>query len=86
VIKTFAQLYGARFPEAVKKITYDEEELPVFYDCPAEHWVHLRTTNPGKSARQRWRAMNAPHRFALVRAGARFERGRILERPEVIAA
>ena len=33
-------------PKAAAKITGDEEELLVFYDYPAEHWVHLRTTNP----------------------------------------
>ena len=38
--------YGAQFPKAAAKITGDEEELLVFYDYPAEHWVHLRTTNP----------------------------------------
>jgi putative transposase len=48
-IKTFAQLYGARFPKAVKKITNDQERLLAFYDFPAEHWIHLRTTNPIES-------------------------------------
>lgn len=38
------------------------------------------------SAQQRWRAVSAPHLVALVRAGARFERGRLVERPEVVAA
>lgn len=84
-----------------------------FLDFPAEHWIHLRTTNPIEStfatvrlrtkvtkgsgsraaglamvfkliesAQARWRAVNAPHLVALVRAGARFERGQIIERPE----
>ncbi|WP_275560202.1 hypothetical protein [Streptomyces sp. 5-6(2022)] len=35
-----------------------------------------------ESAQQRWRAVNAPHHVALVHAGARFERGRLVERPE----
>jgi hypothetical protein len=35
-----------------------------------------------ESAQQRWRAANAPHLVALVRAGARFERGHLVERPE----
>ncbi|MGW0211247.1 IS256 family transposase [Streptomyces sp. NPDC003233] len=39
-----------------------------------------------ESAQQRWRAVNAPHLVALVRAGARFERGHLLERGEVTAA
>ena len=36
--------YGAKFPTAVAKITDDLDELLAFFDCPAEHWVHLRTT------------------------------------------
>ncbi|GAA0513375.1 hypothetical protein GCM10010390_14660 [Streptomyces mordarskii] len=39
-----------------------------------------------ESAQQRWRAVNAPHLVALVRAGARFERGHLVERPEARAA
>ncbi|MFF6853124.1 IS256 family transposase [Streptomyces antimycoticus] len=112
-VKTFAKLYGAKFPKAVKKITEDEPELLAFYDFPAEHWIHLRTTNPIEStfstvrlrtkvtrgadsrtaalsmvfklveaARQRWRAVNAPHLVALVRAGARLEGGQLVERPD----
>jgi putative transposase len=34
-----------------------------------------------ESAQQRWRAVNAPHLVALVRAGARFEKGKLIERP-----
>jgi putative transposase len=117
-IKTFAQLYGAKFPKAVKKVTDDQEELLAFFDFPAEHWIHLRTTNPiestfstvrlrtkvtrgagsrtaalamvfklVESAQSRWRAVNAPHLVALVRAGARFERGHLVKRPvEAVAA
>lgn len=48
-ITTFAQLCGAKFPKAVKKITDDEAELLALYDFPAEHWIHLRTTNPIES-------------------------------------
>ena len=36
----------AKFPKAAAKVTSDEEELLAFYDYPAGHWVHLRTTNP----------------------------------------
>lgn len=39
-----------------------------------------------ESAQQRWRAVNAPHLVALVRAGARFERGQLVERPREWAA
>ena len=45
-MKAFDAAYGAKFPKAAAKITDDEEELLAFYDYPAEHWVHLRTTNP----------------------------------------
>lgn len=48
-IKAFAQPYGAKFAKAVKKITDDQEELLVFFDFPAEHWIHLRTTIPIES-------------------------------------
>ena len=111
--KAFDAAYGAKFPKAVAKITDDLEELLAVYDYPAEHWVHLRTTNPIEStfgtvrhrtkitrgpgskaaglamayklieaAQARWRAVNAPHLVALVRAGARFEAGRLVERPD----
>jgi len=45
-VKAFVADYGAKFPKAAAKITEDEDELLAFYDYPAEHWVHLRTTNP----------------------------------------
>ena len=45
-VKEFEAAYGAKFPKAVAKITDDVEQLLAFYDFPAEHWVHLRTTNP----------------------------------------
>ena len=44
--KAFDAAYGAKFPKATAKITDDLDQLLAFYDCPAEHWVHLRTTNP----------------------------------------
>ena len=111
--KDFEAAYGAKFPKAAAKITDDLEELLAVYDYPAEHWVHLRTTNPIEStfgtvrhrtkitrgpgstaaglamtyklieaAQARWRAVNAPHLVALVRAGARFEAGKLVERPD----
>jgi hypothetical protein len=39
-----------------------------------------------ESAPSRWRAVNAPHLVALVRAGARFETGKLVERPEKVVA
>jgi transposase-like protein len=112
-IRAFGKLYGAKFPKAVRKVTDGEDVLLAFYDYPAEHWIHLRTTNPIEStfatvrlrtkvtrgagsrtaalamtfkliesAQERWRAVNAPHLVALVRAGARFEHGLLVERDE----
>ena len=112
-VKAFQAAYGAKFPKAVAKITDDVDQLLAFYDYPAEHWVHLRTTNPIEStfatvrnrskitkgpgsraagiamayklieaAQSRWRAVNAPHLVALVRAGATFENGKLVERPD----
>jgi transposase-like protein len=45
-VKTSGAAYGAKFPRAVAKITGDLDQLLAFYDYPAGHWVHLRTTNP----------------------------------------
>ncbi len=49
-VKAFGAAYGAKFPKAAAKITDDANELLAFCDYPAEHWVHLRTTNPIESA------------------------------------
>lgn len=40
---------GAKYPKAVDKLVKDKDALLAFYDFPAEHWVHLRTTNPIES-------------------------------------
>jgi putative transposase len=45
-IAQFATDYGAKWPKAVAKVTDDLEALLAFYDFPAEHWVHLKTSNP----------------------------------------
>jgi len=112
-IKAFDAAYGVKFPKAAAKITADEEQLLAFYDYPAEHWIHLRTTNPIEStfatvrlrtkvtkghgskaaalamafkliesAQRRWRMVNAPHLVALVRAGAVFVNGKLVERSD----
>jgi transposase-like protein len=112
-VTSFKATYGAKFGKAVAKITDDLEVLLAFYDYPAEHWIHLRTTNPIEStfatvrhrtkitrgpgsrasglamafklieaAQDRWRAVNAPHLVALVRAGALFVNGKLIERPD----
>lgn len=112
-ITAFGAAYGAKFGKAVAKITDDVDVLLAFYGYPAEHWVHLRTTNPIEStfatvrhrtkvtkgpgsraaglamafkliesAQARWRAVNAPQLVALVRSGAVFTNGKLVERPE----
>jgi putative transposase len=112
-IEAFARDYGTKWPKAVAKVADDAEALLCFFDYPAEHWLHLRTTNPIESsfapvrartrvtkgpgtrdtglamvfkllqaAEGRWRAVNGPHLVALVRAGAKFEKGRLIERPD----
>ena len=112
-VDAFAHEYGAKWPKAVAKIVDDVEPLLAFYDFPAEHWLHLKTTNPIEStfatvrlrtkvtkgpgsraaglamafklieaAESRWRAVNGPQRVALVRAGARFDKGVIVERQQ----
>lgn len=45
----FLQSYDAKYPKAVQCLVKDRETLLTFYDFPAEHWVHLRTTNPVES-------------------------------------
>ena len=112
-VRAFEATYGAKFPKATAKITDDLEQLLAFYNYPAEHWIHLRTTNPIEStfatvrhrtkvtrgpgsraaglamafklieaAQDRWRAVNAPHLVALVRADAVFVNGKLVERPD----
>ena len=45
----FVKHYGAKYPKAAEKLTKDRDALLAFYDFPAEHWAHLRTTNPIES-------------------------------------
>lgn len=48
-IAIFAEKYGAKYPKAVECLTRDREALLAFFDFPAEHWDHLRTSNPVES-------------------------------------
>ncbi len=48
-IDVFAEKYGAKYNKAVDCLTKDRETLLAFYDFPAEHWDHLRTSNPIES-------------------------------------
>ena len=109
-IEDFAREFGAKWPKAVSRIVEDKDALLTFYDFPAEHWRHLRTTNPIESvfaavrartditkgpgsrraglamifklmeaAEARWRKLTGSHLVALVRAGAKFRNGELVE-------
>jgi putative transposase len=49
-LETFREEYGAKYPKALAKLDRDWKPLTAFYDFPAEHWRHLRTTNPIESS------------------------------------
>ena len=62
-LEVFREEYGAKYPKALAKLDRDWVALTAFYDYPAEHWRHLRTTNPIESA------------FATVRLRTRVTKG-----------
>jgi putative transposase len=62
-LEVFREEYGAKYPKALAKLDRDWQQLTAFYDYPAEHWRHLRTTNPIESA------------FATVRLRTRVTKG-----------
>jgi putative transposase len=86
-IDRFEEEYGAKNPKAVETLRRDQDKLLTFFDFPAEHWVHNRTSNPRDygvcaapsawwPACRRWRgaqpAMQRRRRApAAARAGAR---------------
>lgn len=45
----FLEIYQAKYPKVAECLAKDRNQLLTFYDFPAEHWVHLRTTNPVES-------------------------------------
>ena len=45
----FVATYEAKYPKATECLVKDREVLLTFYDFPAEHWLHMRTTNPIES-------------------------------------
>lgn len=112
-IEAFTDEFEKKWPKAVAKIVDDRDALLTFYDYPAQHWRHLRTTNPiesvfapvrartditkGPGSRQaglgmifklmeaaegRWRKLTGSHLVALVRAGAKFKNGELVEGSE----
>lgn len=46
----FVRNFGAKYPKAVDCLVKDRAVLLTFYDFPAEHWIHIRTTNPIESS------------------------------------
>jgi len=66
----FAETYGAKYPKAVACLQKDREELLAFYDFPAEHWKHLRTSNPIESTFATVRLRTAKTRGCLSRTTA----------------
>ena len=108
--KAFDAEFRPKWPKAAAKVRDDLDQLLAFFDFPAEHWIHLKTTNaiessfatvrlrtkvtkgPGSraaglamayklldAAQDRWRAVNGPKLVALVRAGAKFRKGVLVE-------
>ena len=49
VFDLFIEAFEAKHPKAMKCLVKDRESLHRFYDFPAEHWPHIRTTNPIES-------------------------------------
>ena len=48
-IDRFVAEFGEKFPKAAQTLTKDQEKLLTYFDYPAAHWIHLRTTNPVES-------------------------------------
>lgn len=112
-IDIFEATFSPKYEKAVKCLTKDRDNMLTFFDFPAEHWKHLRTSNPIESAfstvrlrqrvtkgagtrtkaltmafklldmaQKRWRRLNGSHLLPLVRAGATFVDGALLERTD----
>ncbi|MEN8185299.1 MAG: IS256 family transposase [Myxococcota bacterium] len=112
-VERFRDAYQAKYPKAVASLTRDPEKLFTFFEFPAEHWKHIRTTNVIEStfatvrlrqrvtkgagsrtkglmmvyklldmAQKRWRRLDGYQLLPLVRAGAVFKDGVLVERED----
>jgi len=70
-VATFAEKYGAKYEKAVTCLVKDRDALLTFYDFPAEHWDHLRTSNPIESVFATVRHRTARTKGALSQDTAR---------------
>jgi transposase-like protein len=48
-LASFVAEYQSKYPKAVEALVQDKAEISIFFDFPADHWKHLRTTNPIES-------------------------------------
>lgn len=65
----FLLSYEAKYPKATECLAKDRDELLTFYDFPAEHWQHIRTTNPIESTFSTVRLRTTKTRGCVSRAG-----------------
>ncbi|MBI3808708.1 MAG: IS256 family transposase [Nitrospirae bacterium] len=65
----FLATYQAKYPKATECLAKDRTTLLTFYDFPAEHWLHIRTTNPIESTFATVRLRTAKTRGCVARAG-----------------
>ena len=79
---TFLKTYGAKYPKGSECLLKDRDPLLVLYDFPAEHWIHIQTTNPiestlmfklGLCAEKRWRKNKGLNHLALILEGKTFK-------------
>ena len=64
----FLAMYKAKYPKATECLQKDRDALLAFYDFPAEHWVHIRTTNPVESTFATVRLRTAKTRGCVSRS------------------
>lgn len=65
----FLSNYEAKYPKAAECLGKDRQALLTFYDFPAEHWIHIRTTNPIESTFATVRLRTAKTRGCVSRGG-----------------